>query len=43
VSRNHGKLRISLSSLLSTEDLDVALEVIARVGSEFDVLGKSEL
>jgi 8-amino-7-oxononanoate synthase len=42
VSKNHGKLRLSLSSLLSIEDLDKALDVIARVGDEFDVLGKGE-
>jgi 8-amino-7-oxononanoate synthase len=43
VSRDHGKLRLSLSSLLTREDLDAALEILQRVGAEFGVLGRTTI
>ena len=42
VSRDHGKLRLSLSSLLTRADLDTALEILGRVAAEFGVCREGE-
>lgn len=39
VPRNEGKIRISLSSILSRKDLDEALSVLTSVGVEMGIIG----